>query len=206
MTNALYVIEQCLPDAPQLVREYLDLLRGQIAASERIVGDLLDTARVRAPQAEDVDLRAFVDAQLQRLGPTAGVTIDVRIGEEVPAARMDPTQLAQVLLNLVTNGVQAMGEGEGGTLTIEAATVDADDRVRLAVRDTGPGIPSDVLERIFEPLFTTKARGLGLGLWVSQSLATANGATLEVTSRPGEGSTFTLDMPAAAAVTAGEVA
>ncbi|HEU4628116.1 MAG TPA: ATP-binding protein [Gemmatimonadaceae bacterium] len=208
MTNALYVIEQCVPDGPPLVREYLDLLRGQIAASERIVGDLLDTARVRAPAPEAVALGEFVDAQLHRLGATPGVAIERRIGDDVPPVRMDPTQLSQILLNLVTNAVQAMGEGggedgAGGRLIIEATAAEAGDRVRLAVTDTGPGMPPEVLDRIFDPLFTTKARGLGLGLWVSQSLASANGATLHAASRPGEGATFTLDMPAAVPAAAG---
>jgi signal transduction histidine kinase len=202
MTNALYVIEQCLPDAPALVRDYLDLLRGQIAASERIVGDLLDTARVRVPERQVIDLGSIVDAQLQRLGPTAGVTVEQRIAADVPPVRMDPNQLSQILLNLITNGLQAMGEAAaggdaGGTLTIEAAADDAGDRVRLSIHDTGPGMSPDVLQRIFDPLFTTKARGLGLGLWVSQSLATTNGATLHAVSRPGHGATFVLDMPAA---------
>ena len=202
LTNAMYVIEQCLPDGPPLVREYLDLMRGQIAASERIVGDLLDTARMRAPETETIDLRELVEAQVRRLLPTTEVAIRQRLRDDLPMVRMDPIQLSQILLNLITNAVQAMGETDGGVLTISAAVDHEGHRVRLSITDTGPGMPPDVMERIFDPLFTTKARGLGLGLWVSQSLATANGATLHATSRPGNGSTFTLDMPAMVAATA----
>jgi two-component system, NtrC family, sensor histidine kinase HydH len=199
LTNALYVIEQCLPDGPPLVHEYLDLMRGQIAASERIVGDLLDTARIRAPETEIIDLRELVEAQVRRLLPTTAVAIKQRFRDDLPMVRMDPIQLSQILLNLITNAVQAMGDAGGGVLTIGATVDQAGGRVRLSISDTGPGMPPDVLERIFDPLFTTKARGLGLGLWVSQSLATANGATLHATSQPGNGSTFTLDMPAVVA-------
>lgn len=194
ITNAMYVIEQCSPDSPPLVHEYIGLVRGQIAISERIVGDLLDTARVRTPEAQAVDLRELVEQQILRLGPTTSVTVDARIPDELPPVRMDPVQLSQILFNLMTNAAQAMGDG--GSLTIAAAAGELDQRVKLSVTDTGPGIPPETLDRIFEPLFTTKARGLGLGLWVSQNLASANGSTLAAVSRPGEGATFTLDMPA----------
>jgi len=195
ITNAMYVIEQCSPDGPPLVHEYINLVRGQIAISERIVGDLLDTARVRTPEARAVDLRELVEEQKRRLEPTTSVTVDARIPDDLPPVRMDPVQLSQILFNLMTNAAQAMGDG--GSLTIAAAADGSDQRVKLSVSDTGPGIPPDTLDRIFEPLFTTKARGLGLGLWVSQNLASANGSTLAAVSRPGEGATFTLDMPAA---------
>jgi signal transduction histidine kinase len=195
MTNAMYVIERCVSDGPPLAREYIELVRGQIAISERIVGDLLDTARVRAPEAQAVDLRSLVEEQLRRLEPTTTVAVDARLPDDLPAALIDPVQLSQILFNLMTNAAQAMGEG--GTLTIAAIPDEPGRRVKLVVADTGPGIQPETLDRIFEPLFTTKARGLGLGLWVSRNLASANGATLEAASSPGEGATFTLDMPAA---------
>lgn len=195
MTNAMYVIERCVSDGPPLAREYIELVRGQIAISERIVGDLLDTARVRAPEAQAVDLRSLVEEQLRRLEPTTTVAVDARLPDDLPAALIDPVQLSQILFNLMTNAAQAMGEG--GTLTIAAVADEPGRRVKLVVADTGPGIQPETLDRIFEPLFTTKARGLGLGLWVSRNLASANGATLEAASSPGEGATFTLDMPAA---------
>jgi signal transduction histidine kinase len=195
MTNALYVIEQCTPDAPPMVQEYIGLIRAQISASERIVGDLLDTARVRTPNPEALDLRELVDAQVRHLGPLSDVAVDVQISSDLIRVRMDPLQLSQIIFNLFTNAVQAMPDG--GTLTIVAQSDESAARVRLEIRDTGPGIPDDVIGRIFDPLFTTKARGLGLGLWVSQNLAANNGGSLQATSRAGQGATFTLEMPAA---------
>jgi signal transduction histidine kinase len=195
MTNALYVIEQSSPNAPPIVREYIDLLRGQIAASERIVGDLLDTARVRPPQTEAVSLYDLVDAQIRRLGPLSGIEVQRELPLDLPFAAIDPAQVSQIVLNLLTNAVQAMSERGGGTLSLRARTGDAD-RLVLEIADTGPGIPPERLERIFEPLFTTKARGLGLGLWVSRTLADANNAHIRVRSTEGVGSTFSLDLPA----------
>jgi signal transduction histidine kinase len=198
MTNALYVIEQCTPDGPPMVRDYIELIRGQISASERIVGDLLDTARVRAPVPDQIDLRELLDTQVRQLGPLAAITVDLRLPGDLPRVRMDPLQLSQIIFNLMTNAVQAMPDG--GTLTIAARKGAAAERLELSVSDTGSGITPEAMECLFEPLFTTKARGLGLGLWVSQNLATANGARIEAASRVGEGATFTIDMPVAVGV------
>jgi signal transduction histidine kinase len=85
-------------------------------------------------------------------------------------------------------------EATGGTLTVRGS-LDAG-RIRLDVSDTGPGVPAELQDKIFEALFTTKPRGIGLGLAVSRSLTEANDGRLSVTSRPGEGATFTLSVPA----------
>jgi signal transduction histidine kinase len=181
-----------------MVRDYIELIRGQISASERIVGDLLDTARVRAPVPDQIDLRELLDTQVRQLGPLAAITVDLRLPGDLPRVRMDPLQLSQIIFNLMTNAVQAMPDG--GTLTIAARKGAAAERLELSVSDTGSGITPEAMECLFEPLFTTKARGLGLGLWVSQNLATANGARIEAASRVGEGATFTIDMPVAVGV------
>jgi signal transduction histidine kinase len=112
----------------------------------------------------------------------------------LPRAYVDPAQVSQVIENLLTNAVQAMG-AERGVLTVRAAPHDHT-YVRIEIADTGPGIPADRLERIFEPLYTTKTQGIGLGLAVSRTLAAANDARITVTSQEGNGATFTLILPA----------
>jgi signal transduction histidine kinase len=101
--------------------------------------------------------------------------------------------MRQVLENLVTNAYQAMPEG--GTLTIEAKTVRDD--VRLSIADTGMGIAKQDMAELFEPLFSTKPRGIGLGLAVTKTLVEANEGSIEVQSQEGKGSTFTLILPVA---------
>ena len=115
--------------------------------------------------------------------------------ETLPNVHVDPVHAGQVVMNLLTNAVQAMGE-KGGTLRLRG-TLNGGNVVLLEVSDTGPGVAPENLERIFEPLFTTKARGIGLGLAVSKSLAQANGGDLAVTSEPGQGATFLFAMPVA---------
>jgi signal transduction histidine kinase len=96
--------------------------------------------------------------------------------------------MTQTLVNLALNGIQAMRPG--GVLSI--STTVTGDEVRLAVSDTGVGVPEDQLEKIFRPFYTTKHQGTGLGLAITRGIVDRHGGRLEVVSRPGEGSTFTL--------------
>ena len=99
-----------------------------------------------------------------------------------------------MLGNLTTNACQAMKDREdGGKLTISANL--KDDQVAIAIQDTGTGITPEAMQKLFEPLFTTKLRGIGLGLAVSKKLAEANGGRIAVSSEPGQGATFTVYLP-----------
>lgn len=191
MTNAIYYLEMIQADAPPEVREYLDILRHQIALSEKIVGDLLDFARLRTPDARFVAVPALLDEQIARLGPLDGIDVWRECEAGVPPVWVDPVQIGQVLLNLLTNAAQSMERG--GTLTLRCR---ADERsVTIDVSDTGPGVPGELAEKIFEPLFTTKARGIGLGLVVSRSLTGANRGRLTVSTNEAGGATFSLTLP-----------
>ncbi len=104
---------------------------------------------------------------------------------------VDVTQIGQILFNLLVNAVQAL-DGRGGTIRVTATA--SDTHAHLHVEDDGPGVPAELRAKIFEPLFTTKARGIGLGLAVSRSLAEANDGTLVVDDNAG-GARFTLSLP-----------
>jgi signal transduction histidine kinase len=192
MTNAVYYLEAIQPGPPK-VREYLEILRNQIRLSEKIVGDLLDFARVRPPALESVVLPELVESQLGRASVPENVRVIREFPGDLPTAHVDPIQIGQVVLNLLTNAIQAM-EDAGGVLTLHGWR--SGDCVTLQVADTGPGMTPDVLAQVFEPLFTTKARGIGLGLAVSRSLAEANAGTIVAASVPGRGATLTLTLPA----------
>ena len=121
--------------------------------------------------------------------PTVQVTLDVPAN--LPPAFCDPRQLIQVLGNLTENACQAMPTG--GKLTISAALQDG--MIKLDVIDTGIGIAPENITKIFEPLFTTRNTGIGLGLAVSKKLLEANGGAIHVMSAPGQGTTFSLTLP-----------
>jgi C4-dicarboxylate-specific signal transduction histidine kinase len=192
MSNASYIIERSMSSAPEKAHEYLKVLNAQIKLSERIVADLLDSARNPSPQRRRVDVQSLLTEQLERVTVPTNVRVDMSIEPNLPRVNVDPDQVGQILVNLFTNGAQAIGD-RPGVLSVSARN--GDWRVRVQVRDTGPGVPDELAEKIFEPLFTTKARGIGLGLSVSKSLAMANSGSLSVANHPDGGAVFTLDLP-----------
>jgi signal transduction histidine kinase len=193
MTNAIYYLLMVLKDAPPEVREYLGMIKTQITLSEKIIADLLDFARVKTPQVETVPVEKIVREQLERAGDMHGVKVVEKIDSGLPPLSVDRVQIGQVVFNLLTNAVQAM-ESKGGTLEVTAKR-GHNGFVRLMVRDTGVGMTPSQLEKIFEPLFTTKARGIGLGLAVSRSLVHANGGDIFAESEAGKGSMLSVDLP-----------
>jgi signal transduction histidine kinase len=194
MTNAVYYLKTVLRSQPANVQEYLDIVQQQITLSEKIVGDLLDFARSKSPHRKPSHLADIVEAQLARLGTSPGVVIQTEFPRDLPHVRVDPVQAGQIILNLLTNAVQSINGG-GGRIIIRASI--AGDQVQCEVADNGSGIAREHLDKIFEPLFTTKARGIGLGLAVSRQLARANSGELTVSSTPGQGATFRLWLPIA---------
>jgi signal transduction histidine kinase len=192
MSNAVYILERLLVQRDGKVDDCLRILRTQIQLSERIVTDLLDSVRGKSPIRQPVDVPALIREQVARVSFPEHLRVEVQIESDLPTLHVDPDQVGQILVNLLTNAVQAI-DGAPGHVIVQAAN--SDNRVRISVRDSGPGVPADVIDRIFEPLYTTKARGIGLGLSVSRSLAEANDGTLNVTNHAEGGAVFTLDLP-----------
>ena len=190
--NSVYYLKIVLP-AEDKVGRHLDILEREVDRASRIVTDLLDFARTGPPARARADLSALVRDCLERLPLADGITVTLKLAEDLPKLLVDHDQLGSVLSNLITNAAQAMPEG--GVLTIETA---ADgDGLWVAVADTGVGIAPEHLEKIFEPLFTTKAKGIGLGLAVAKMLVEANGGAVTVESAPGRGTRFEVRFPVA---------
>jgi len=123
--------------------------------------------------------------------PLEEIQVITSLDNSLSTVFIDPLQIEQVVINLITNACQAMPEG--GILEIKAKIRDSD--MLILFKDTGIGIPGENLDKLFEPLFTTKARGIGLGLSVAKNLAEINGGRIEVESEEGRSSTFSLILP-----------
>jgi len=192
--NVFYLLRSRLgTDDPWLERQ-LSTGEREVGAATLIVSDLLEFSRPRQPVVEDVDVAVIVDEVLGVAPPPAGIEVARRLPFDVPPMRADPSQLRQVLLNLVCNAYDAMPDG--GLVVVEAEH--SDGRVALTVSDTGGGIADDVLPRLFEPFFTTKAKGIGLGLSVAHRIVEGHRGSLEARNRGGTGASFTVTLPAAA--------
>ncbi len=189
--NAAYFLQMMLDGADEMTKEYLDLIATTAREAEAIVTDLLDFSRTRAAERGPVPVESLLDSALVKRPVPEHVRLALDIAPDLPLMWVDARQIGQVLDNLITNAYQAMTDG--GTLTLTARA--EYDRVHLEVTDTGCGITSDDQAHIFEPLFTTKTRGIGLGLALSKNYVELNEGTIGFESVPGAGCTFTLSLP-----------
>ena len=190
--NTAYFLNMVLEKPEPDVKETLEILERQVGTCERIISSLLDFARPKPPAWRKVDINQAVQEALSDTPVPENVEVVSQPGEALPTILADPDQLAQVFKNLILNSIQAMPEG--GQLVVKSE-VESPKWMAVSITDTGVGISEDYLERLFEPLFTTKAKGIGLGLAVTKTLVEGHGGTIEVESKLGKGSTFTVRLP-----------
>jgi signal transduction histidine kinase/ActR/RegA family two-component response regulator len=173
-----------------------DILDDTANACQRAVflsSQLLTFAKGGAPVRRLVSVAQLVMDAVHLARAGAQTSIEVSIAEDLHCAEVDPGQIGQVLHNILLNARQAMPEG--GIIEVRAENM-ADAQVRISILDYGHGIPADVLPRIFDPYFTTKPRGNGLGLATAYAIVAKHGGNLSAKSKPGQGSVFTIDLPA----------
>ena len=169
-------------------------IREQVNALDAITEEYLAFARFPRPQYDEDSVNEMVAALVEFVRPVAarqGSTVEATTDQTVPPMAIDRTLLRQSILNLVKNGLEALGRG--GKLTVSTRRVD--DQVEIAIQDTGPGIAAEVGDRLFEQFFTTKPQGTGLGLYISRQIIEEHGGTLRWESAPGAGTTFTATLP-----------
>jgi PAS domain S-box-containing protein len=203
--NALMAIQ---PSADILARRYADHpdivriaqnLAGGVQRGRRIARQILGFANAGAPVRQRIRLDEWLAQLSAELRPQVGshITLTTHAGQPSLAVDADPDQLHQVVTNLVVNARDAMPDG--GTIAIAAALTAGElPTVEISVRDNGPGIPGELLPRIFEPLFTTKSKGTGLGLAVCQQVVAKHGGTIHVESDGARGTAFFVRLPAPA--------
>ncbi len=195
INNAIYLLRVTLKDADETTREYLDIIKQEIDNSLKIVTDLLDFARKKPAQPQSIRISELIASCLKKCAVPQNVDVETDISANLPMLRIDPQQIEQVFQNLFTNGIQAMPEGGVLCVTVRKALGPGTDFVEINVMDSGEGIAAEHLHKIFQPLFTTKSRGIGLGLVVCKNLVEANKGSIKVESEPGQGTIFTVLLP-----------
>jgi PAS domain S-box-containing protein len=176
------------------LEQYLDVAKGEINRLDYIITQFLGAIRPAPVQLKIASLNDVVEKTLELLGPeieNRGVTLKTKLSRNLTATPVDATQLQQVLVNLVKNAVQAMTTG--GALTLQ--TGETADSIWVSVADTGGGIPQEQINRIFEPFYTTKKKGSGLGLMIVQRIVRAHNGRIELDSHVGRGTTFRIWLP-----------
>lgn len=197
--TSVYFLLNARNPSPEKIRSHLERIDRQVAASDAVIVGLNNFARLPVPELQAVDTRDFLSQSTQSLELPKNIEVRTECPDEVGAFLGDPQQLSIVLANLIRNARDAMPEG--GQLRIGA--IRNDEGIGISIRDTGVGIGKELLQRIMEPLFTTKARGIGLGLAISRAIVEKHNGKLTATSEVGQGATFTIWLPAAADIERG---
>jgi two-component system NtrC family sensor kinase len=171
----------------------------ELKRAENIVKSVLGLSRQTQIYVEDVDINVNIEDALRVLHNQykySGVIIEKDLDENLPRINGNFANLGQVFMNIIKNAIQALPEGKG-TIFLKTRYKKDTNSVTIECRDTGLGIPENVLKDIFKPFFTTKAvgSGSGLGLYISHEIIKKHGGLISVSSIPGRGTTFTIDLP-----------
>ncbi len=173
------------------IEKHLGILESEVNAADKIIGNILNFARPKEPIFVETDINEVMKISIRKADIAQGVEVTTRFEDETIKIPADGNQLCQVFFNLISNAVQAMPGG--GRLTIETGRVEGFAEVHII--DTGVGIPKENLKKIFDPLFSTKPKGTGLGMSVCQGIVEKHRGALLVESEVGKGTKFTVRLP-----------
>jgi len=192
--NATYYLKnecarKCNP-IPQQAKTMLQVISNSISYADKIIRDLQDFSSIKKPTLKKRDINTIVKEALAHVKATGNVEFRKELSL-LPEIEIDEDQMKRVFLNLITNAVQAMETG--GKLTI--STKKTSDSIEVSFRDTGIGIPKENMDKIFKPLFTTKSKGMGMGLAICKKFVEAHSGSIEVESEAAKGTTFTVKLP-----------
>jgi len=190
--NAVYFLFMALEEPELAVKESLEILKEEVETAEKIISSLLDFARPKSLDLQKVDINDVVQKALSKITVPDEIKVLNQLNKALPSIQADPDRLTQVFSNIILNAIQAIPES--GQLIVKSEA-SSPDWVTISFKDTGVGIPEENLEKLFEPLFTTKAKGIGLGLAVVKRLTLGHGGKIEVKSEVGKGSTFKVKLP-----------
>jgi len=194
ISNAVYLLKNSLPKSGSNLLEYVEMIETETRNASAIINDLLDYSRIQPTNKEPVALSTLIAGLLAKLPIADNVVVENDLKQDLPKVEVNGQQVEMMLTNLISNAVEAMPAG--GRLKISSHV--REEHLTIAIADTGVGISRKDMKRIFEPLFTTKPRGIGLGLAITSRLAELNGIKIRVKSKEGQGTTFSLDFLVAA--------
>jgi len=195
ISSLVQVIQRTSTD--EFAKEKLELINSQVNRIARIIRELVDFSRPSTHIVKPTNINRVVKEALnivQYGKKVKEITFALALDEELPEIRAVPDQIVQVFINILMNAIDSL-EGRIGTITMQSRK--KGHAVEVMIHDTGKGIESSALEKIFEPFYTTKTtgQGTGLGLWVSYGIVKSFGGDIFVESVPEKGSTFTVSFP-----------
>ena len=192
--GAVYILKKSLgPGMDDKARDAIDLIQKEVEDSNRIMSDLLDYSKEIKLELGTTTPGSLIKNALAHIGREIPSNIKLLdSAKDEPSMVADSSKMQRVIVNLVNNAIDAMPQA--GTLTVSSSTENGN--VGISVADTGTGITEEVMQKLWIPLFTTKQKGMGLGLPICKRIVKAHGGSISVESIPGKGSTFTVMLPA----------
>ena len=196
ITSELFLLKsslEALPDSEEKRNavESISYIEAQAEYINNIITDLQDYAKKLEPRKTKLDISQNIPQIIDTVAIPENIQVNTSIQQNFPPLMLDPTYFRRIITNLVTNAIQAMPKG--GKLTITAYT--KNDKATITIQDTGIGIPEEMKQRMFQPLFTTRSRGHGFGLPVIKRLVEVQGGTITFESQEGKGTIFTMQFP-----------
>jgi signal transduction histidine kinase len=197
--NSFYSIKELVVGSGLKLERPIERVERSIARCDRIINDMLDFTRVRDLRCTAVEADKWIEEILNDQRLPDGVTLVRMLNAPGSVLNVDTERMRRVINNLVENAAQAIAGVAGGLpeRTITVGTCASSGAIEITVADTGPGIAADVMPKIFEPLFTTKSFGTGLGLPMVKQIVEQHGGTVEITSKPNQGTRVVLTIPQA---------
>jgi len=201
INNSIYFIKTKLGIAPggtdAKIEKHIKIIESEIRQANGIINEILTYSRTRELKPERVLLNVWLEELLSVYPFPPHISLDKRLDPANPPVDIDTTEMQQAIRNLINNGIEVMPEK--GAISVQTRLADDRGSVAIFVGDAGPGIPPDVLEKIFAPFYTTKARGTGLGLAVVRKVVDRHRGTVDVDSVVGQGTVFRITLPVAPA-------
>ena len=186
LNNIAYLLEH------RMDSRYLPMMKRQLALCDSIVSNLLEFTLTGRPQTQHVPLQQILDQVFSLISIPPQVQLECGNADGVNLW-IDPAQIRQTFLNLLQNAIDAIGERQGH---IEIRIFKEEQAIRMDFMDNGPGMPDSIFKKLFQPLVTTKKKGMGLGLLACKQLVEANRGKISVDNRRGQGCTFSITLPA----------
>lgn len=211
MITSLEILRHSLQNSNGELKEQVEIMSENTVRMHELLTSLTDMSSLGKFQLVKVDVRGAIIPVLcfvRKMAEKSGITIKTELGSELPPCRVDVRQLKQLFLNLFKNAMEAMPDG--GTITVRcrycpslplfadtqtAGVLAEQGSIMVEVEDTGKGVPRGELETIFKPFYSTKKRGMGLGLSLCRGIIEKHGGRIRVTSQKGKGSRFTVEIP-----------
>jgi len=194
LTTAMLIQEDLDPEDPNYGE--LEIVAHETLRCRKIVTSLLDFARQTQPNKKDNDLHEVIYQSVlltRKQAAFNNIQVEYEPGDKIPRLMIDKGQIQQALINLVLNATESTGEG--GRIVVATSFLEPSKMVEISISDNGPGIAPENLVRIFDPFFTTKESGTGLGLAITHGIIEQHDGSIDVKSRPGKGTCFTIRLP-----------